>query len=91
MSNFELEQEKENKARNFYQTYVSHYTSNLIFGTGEEEVIGKIKAYIYICIYTYILIYTHTHTLSFYKYLFKTISFSLRYFLYKMYFIRTVG
>ncbi|XP_020297055.1 uncharacterized protein LOC109861706 isoform X3 [Pseudomyrmex gracilis] len=39
MSNFELEQEKENKARNFYQTYMSHYTSKLIFGTDEEKLI----------------------------------------------------
>ncbi|XP_020297054.1 uncharacterized protein LOC109861706 isoform X2 [Pseudomyrmex gracilis] len=42
MSNFELEQEKENKARNFYQTYMSHYTSKLIFGTDEEKLIGTL-------------------------------------------------
>jgi len=39
MSNFEIEEE--DKARDLYQTYVSDYTSNLVFGTGEEEPIGK--------------------------------------------------
>lgn len=41
MSNFDLEQEKEDRARDLYQTYISNYSSNLIFGTGEEEPIGK--------------------------------------------------
>jgi len=48
MSNFELEQEKEDRARDLYQTYVSNYNSNMIFGTGEEEPIGKYYCYIYI-------------------------------------------
>ncbi|EZA58998.1 hypothetical protein X777_16958 [Ooceraea biroi] len=39
MSNFDLN-EQEEKAQDLYQTYVSHYNSNLIFGTGEEEPIG---------------------------------------------------
>lgn len=48
MTNFELEQEKEDRARDLYQTYVSNYNSNMIFGTGEEEPIGKYYCYIYI-------------------------------------------
>lgn len=40
MSNFNLEQEKADRARDLYQTYVSNYNSNLIFGTGKEEPIG---------------------------------------------------
>ncbi|CAL1687248.1 unnamed protein product [Lasius platythorax] len=39
MSNFDLEQKKEDRARDLYQTYISNYSSNLIFGTGEEEPI----------------------------------------------------
>jgi len=38
MSHFEIEEE--DKARDLYQTYVSDYTSNLVFGI-EEEPIGK--------------------------------------------------
>ncbi|KAL6445206.1 hypothetical protein ACFW04_002228 [Cataglyphis niger] len=41
MSNFDLEQEKADRARDLYQTYVSNYNSNLIFGPGKEEPIGK--------------------------------------------------
>lgn len=41
MSNFDFEKEKEDKARNFYQTYVSNYNSNLTFGSGEEEPVGR--------------------------------------------------
>ncbi|KAH0955057.1 hypothetical protein HN011_005498 [Eciton burchellii] len=37
MSNFEIEDE--HKAQDIYETYVSNYTSTLIFGTGEEEPI----------------------------------------------------
>ncbi|XP_067214857.1 outer dynein arm-docking complex subunit 3-like [Linepithema humile] len=40
MSNFDLESDKEAKARDLYQTYVSNCSSNLIFGTGKEEPIG---------------------------------------------------
>ncbi|XP_018341706.1 PREDICTED: uncharacterized protein LOC108748178 [Trachymyrmex septentrionalis] len=40
ISNFELQGEKEDQARDLYHTYVSNYNSNLIFGTGEEEPIG---------------------------------------------------
>ncbi|XP_050466292.1 uncharacterized protein LOC126859249 isoform X2 [Cataglyphis hispanica] len=40
MSNFDLEQEKADRARDLYQTYVSNYNSNLIFGPGKEEPIG---------------------------------------------------
>lgn len=40
MSNFELEKNKEERARDLYQTYVSNYSSNLIYGSGEEEQIG---------------------------------------------------
>ncbi|EFN89878.1 hypothetical protein EAI_00749 [Harpegnathos saltator] len=40
MTNFDLEQEKENKARNLYQIYVSNYNSDLIFKNSEEEQIG---------------------------------------------------
>ncbi|KAL6256384.1 hypothetical protein P5V15_012498 [Pogonomyrmex californicus] len=39
ISNFDLHQ-KEDEARNRYHTYVSNYSSGLIFGTGEEEPIG---------------------------------------------------
>jgi len=41
ISNFDLEP-KEDEARDLYYTYVSNYNSNLIFGTGEEEQIGKL-------------------------------------------------
>lgn len=40
ISNFDLEQEDE--ARDLYYTYISNYNSDLIFGTGEEEPIGKL-------------------------------------------------
>lgn len=57
MSNFELEQEKEDKARDLYQTYVSNYNSNMIFGTGEEEPIGKYCCYIYMYFTNFYLTY----------------------------------
>lgn len=41
MSNFDLESDKEAKARDLYQTYVSNCSSNLIFGSGKEEPIGE--------------------------------------------------
>lgn len=41
MSNFDFEKEKQDTAKNLYQNYVSNYSSNLIFGSGEEEPIGK--------------------------------------------------
>lgn len=50
MSNFDLDKSKEEKARDLYQTYVSNYSSNLIFGKGEEEPIGKIaRSFIRCC------------------------------------------
>lgn len=50
MSNFDLEKEKEDRARNLYQTYVSNFSSNLIFGSGEEEPIGKEYIFRGICL-----------------------------------------
>lgn len=52
MSNFDLEQEKADKARDLYQTYVSNYNSDLIFGPGKEEPIGKY--YYYYIFYTFL-------------------------------------
>lgn len=73
MSNFELEQEKEDKARDLYQTYVSHYTSNLIYGTGEEEPIGRTMS---VCVYIYMYTYTYSFSFfSFFSLLIKTICF----------------
>lgn len=54
MSNFDLEQEKADRARDLYQTYVSNYNSNLIFGTGKEEPIGKYYYYYYYIFYTFL-------------------------------------
>ena len=45
MSNFTLDSEKEERARDLYQSYVSDYKSNLIFGQDEPEPSGKFREF----------------------------------------------
>jgi len=59
MSHFEIEEE--DKARDLYQTYVSDYTSNLIFGI-EEEPIGK-KYLFFIKYITLLINYLHLNSI----------------------------
>jgi hypothetical protein len=61
MSNFEIEDE--HKAQDIYETYVSNYTSTLIFGTGEEEPIGK-KYLFFIKYITLLINYLHLNSIT---------------------------